>query len=180
MPWTTSGVGKAGQRRWMPLLDAINDTALLSRRYLITELFFLLTRTLLPEQITANRAAMARVYHFKKQLAARLVLLTTLGFDAHPAGNGEQAIAAIAHVKPQIVLMDLNMPVMDGFEAARRVRALPDARHLPLVAYSAQAGDRVEQRIRDAGFDRRLTKPAHVDELLEVFASVGIRAPDRA
>src|SRR5436190_20385318 len=75
-----------------------------------------------------------------------VMLLSTLGFDAHPASDGEQALAALAVVRPQIVLMDLNMPVMDGFEAARRARELPEARDVPFVAYSAQGGERIEQR----------------------------------
>jgi len=109
-----------------------------------------------------------------------VVLLATLGYEPHAAGNGEQALAALPRVRPEIVLMDLNMPVMDGFEAARRARELPAARDLPMVAYSAQAGDRIEQRVREAGFDRRLTKPARVDELLAAFASVGVPAPGDA
>lgn len=108
-----------------------------------------------------------------------VVLLGTLGFEPHPAGNGEQALAALPHVRPQIVLMDLNMPVMDGFEAARRARDMPDAQGVPIVAYSAQAGLHVEERIRQAGFSARLTKPADVEELLATFASVGVELPTR-
>lgn len=103
-----------------------------------------------------------------------LTLLATLGYEPHPAGDGEQALAALARIVPDVVLMDLNMPVMDGFEAARRVRMLPATRGLPLVAYSAQSGERIEQRVRDAGFDRRLTKPAQLDQLLAVLVSLGL------
>jgi two-component system CheB/CheR fusion protein len=106
-----------------------------------------------------------------------LTLLATLGYEPHPAGDGEQALAALALVAPDVVLMDLNMPVMDGFEAARRVRTLPAMRGLPLVAYSAQSGERIEERVREAGFDRRLTKPAQVDQLLDVLASLGFPPP---
>lgn len=108
-----------------------------------------------------------------------VVLLGTLGFEPHPAGNGEQALAELPRVRPNIVLMDLNMPVMDGFEAARRAREMPDAQGVPIVAYSAQAGDRVEERIRAAGFTARLTKPADVEELLAAFAAVGMALPER-
>lgn len=106
-----------------------------------------------------------------------IVLLDTLGYEPHPAGNGAQALAAIARVRPEVVLMDLNMPVMDGFETARRVRALPGTRGLPLVAYSAQRGERIDQTVREAGFDRQLTKPAQVEQLLAVLASVGVPPP---
>ena len=109
-----------------------------------------------------------------------LTLLATLGYDPHPASDGEQALAELARVRPEIVLMDLNMPVMDGFEAARRVRTLPAARDLPLVAYSAQSGERIEARVREAGFDRRLTKPAQVDQLLAVLASLGVPPPPQS
>lgn len=107
-----------------------------------------------------------------------VVLLGTLGFEPHPANDGAQALAVLPEVRPQIVLMDLNMPVMDGFEAARRARELPAAQGIPLVAYSAQAGQRIEERVREAGFAARLTKPARVEELLAAFASLGVQPPD--
>jgi CheY-like chemotaxis protein len=99
-----------------------------------------------------------------------VTLLATLGFETHEAHNGEQALAALLHVRPEVVLMDLNMPVMDGFEAARRARELPAAHGVRIVAYSAQAGRSIDERVREAGFDVRLTKPARVEELLAAFA----------
>lgn len=105
--------------------------------------------------------------------------LKKAGFRVIEAANGEMALEKMRQGLPDLVLMDVNMPVMDGFEAARRAREMPDAQGVPIVAYSAQAGDRVEERIRAAGFTARLTKPADVEELLATFAAVGMALPER-
>ena len=98
------------------------------------------------------------------------LLLVTLGYEVRLAGDGAQALAALSDFSPRVVLMDLNMPVMDGFEAARRIRETPDGAAVELIAYTAQSGERIQQRIREAGFDRSLTKPADLEHMIEVLA----------
>ena len=88
------------------------------------------------------------------------------GYTVDFAGNGAEALSQAAAHRPDLVLMDLGLPVMDGWEATRRMKADPDLRTVPVVALSAHAmaGDR--QRAMDAGADDYDTKPVDLERLL--------------
>ena len=93
-------------------------------------------------------------------LALMTYLLDAYGFETAAAGNGEEALACLADwPDAAAVLCDIQMPVMDGYEFARRFRAHPSWVGIPLVAVTALAmvGDR--ERILAAGFDAYLAKP---------------------
>ncbi|RTL86901.1 MAG: hybrid sensor histidine kinase/response regulator [Hyphomicrobiales bacterium] len=92
-------------------------------------------------------------------------LLQQLGAVAEAVYCGESGVARVAALRPEIVLLDLGMPGIDGFETARRIRALPEGRKLLLVALSGWGEEQVQARMGPAGFDRRLTKPAEVEAL---------------
>jgi PAS domain S-box-containing protein len=83
--------------------------------------------------------------------------------------NAEQGIEVIRESQPHVVIMDINLPGMSGYEAARRLRDWPETRNIPVIALTAAAmvGDR--KRLEQAGFARYLTKPAKVAELLEAL-----------
>jgi CheY-like chemotaxis protein len=85
------------------------------------------------------------------------------------AADGEEALESIAATAPDLVLMDISMPKMDGFEALRRLRANGTTRHLPVVALTAHAirGDR--ERMLNAGFDGYVSKPLDEDVLLSLI-----------
>ncbi len=87
--------------------------------------------------------------------------LGRLGYTAHVASNGEEALAAIALHDYALVLMDCQMPVLDGFEATRRIRDAErcDGRHLPIVAMTANAAEGDRERCLAAGMDDYLAKP---------------------
>ncbi len=98
-------------------------------------------------------------------------VLLKLGHDAVFAENGEEALRAAQAEDFDIVLMDLHMPVMDGFEASRAIRALPMPRGaMPIVALTADAFQDSQQRAHDAGMDELLTKPAHLPQLRDLLA----------
>jgi two-component system CheB/CheR fusion protein len=98
-------------------------------------------------------------------------LMTVLGaHDVRTASSGEQGLRIAADVKPEIVLLDLKMPEMDGYEVARRIRQEPWGRHVMLVALTGWGQDEHRRRTREAGFDRHLTKPAALAELQSVLA----------
>ncbi len=86
------------------------------------------------------------------------------------AFDGLQALEALDTFKPDIALLDIGMPGMDGYELARRIRATPRGRNLVLVALTGwgQADDK--KRAADAGFDEHLTKPVDPDLLTRVIA----------
>ena len=93
------------------------------------------------------------------QVQARMVLVD----------NGQQALDAYRDDTFDIVLMDMQMPVMDGLEATRRIRALPLARQPRIYAMSASVLDRERQACLDAGMDRHLAKPLRRQELEDIL-----------
>lgn len=99
-------------------------------------------------------------------------MLLPLGFQVLTADNGLTALELLTIHQPNIVLMDLVMPVMDGFEATRRIRQLPQMQNLVIVAVSASAFDQNRERSLIAGCDRFITKPIDLDILLQNLADL--------
>jgi CheY-like chemotaxis protein len=80
-------------------------------------------------------------------------------FDIVEAGNGREALDAVESAPPDLIFMDLKMPVMDGWEATRQIRALERGRDIPIIALTAQAMAGDEQKALAAGCDDYLAKP---------------------
>jgi len=93
-------------------------------------------------------------------------LLGNAGYELTEAENGEEAIAAVGRRRPDLILMDIQLPVMDGYEATRRIRTNPDLRSVPIIAVTsyALAGD--EDKAFAAGCDGYVTKPYSPRDLL--------------
>jgi signal transduction histidine kinase/ActR/RegA family two-component response regulator len=85
------------------------------------------------------------------------------------APTAEIGIEIVRARQPHLVIMDINLPGMSGFEATRQLQEWQETRHIPVVALSAAAMVRDKARVRDAGFYRYLTKPVKVDELAAVL-----------
>ena len=94
-------------------------------------------------------------------------LLTAAGYEIFEATDGETGVAMAGELKPDLILMDIQLPVIDGYEATRRIKADPATRHIPIVAVTsyALAGD--ELRTREAGCDGYIAKPYSPRNLLE-------------
>ena len=88
------------------------------------------------------------------------------------APTAEIGIELVRARLPKVVLMDINLPGMSGFEALRRLREWPETREIPVLALSAAAMDRDKKRAEQAGFHRYLTKPVRVNELTEVLEAL--------
>jgi CheY-like chemotaxis protein len=88
------------------------------------------------------------------------MLLKLLGADVHVVYDGPGALSAIDSFRPSVVLLDIGLPSMDGYEVARRIRRRPELDGLTLIALTGwgQTEDRV--RTREAGFQHHLVKPA--------------------
>jgi two-component system, cell cycle response regulator DivK len=99
------------------------------------------------------------------------------GYELIAAPDGEIGIALAKSEAPALILMDLSLPVMDGWEATRRLKAASETRHIPVVALSAHsmAGDR--EKALAAGCDDFDTKPVELPRLLEKIASLLARGP---
>jgi CheY-like chemotaxis protein len=94
-------------------------------------------------------------------------LLEPLGFEVLEATNGQEGLNKAIEVKPDVILMDLVMTVMDGFEATRRLRMLPDFKQVVVIAISASVFDFDKQQSREVGCDDFLPKPVREADLLE-------------
>jgi len=99
------------------------------------------------------------------------------GFDVLIARDGEQGVAMARSEQPDLILMDLNMPIMDGWEATRQLKGASETEAIPVIALSAHAmtGDR--ERAIDAGCDDYDTKPVRIDSLM---AKIGKLLPGEA
>lgn len=93
------------------------------------------------------------------------IMLRMLGYETQLAFNGQQAVRLVPEFNPHAVVLDLSMPVMDGYEAARQVRAMNDGHRILLIALTAFSHDESRQKAYDAGFNVYLTKPAESAQL---------------
>ena len=93
-------------------------------------------------------------------------LLQFYGFRVVEAVKGNEAVEKAMHLLPDIVLMDLALPGMDGWQATRELKAHPRTRKIPVIAVTAHALPEDERKALDAGCDSFLTKPVHPTELL--------------
>ena len=92
-------------------------------------------------------------------------------YETRTAFTGPDAVAAAAEFAPEVVLLDLGLPGMDGFEVARRLRAMPTLAGAFLIAMSGYGSDKDRAEARDAGFDEYLIKPINLDLLRERLRS---------
>jgi len=105
------------------------------------------------------------VYMLTRRLARR-------GYEVIVAGDGAQGLAVAQAERPALILMDLSLPVMDGWEATRRLKAAPETAAIPVIALSAHAmaGDR--EKALAAGCDDYDTKPVDLPRLLDKIAAL--------
>lgn len=96
-------------------------------------------------------------------------ILERAGYDAFLAVNGRDGVAAARLQKPDLILMDLTMPEMDGWLAAQKLKADEVTKSIPLYALSAHARPSERKRALEAGCDGYVSKPIHVAGFLEVI-----------
>ncbi|HEY9532448.1 MAG TPA: ATP-binding protein, partial [Burkholderiales bacterium] len=99
-------------------------------------------------------------------------VLELLGAQVRLAHAGPEAIEAVAAYRPSVVLLDLGMPGMDGYEVARRLRARQGGAPLSIVALTGWGQDEDRRRTLEAGFDHHLVKPADIEQLQSLLASL--------
>jgi len=88
------------------------------------------------------------------------------GFDVVRAADGAQAVAMARSEAPDLILMDMNLPIMDGWEATRQIRAQPGGASVPIVALTAHAMSGDREKALQAGCDDYHTKPVELPRLL--------------
>jgi CheY-like chemotaxis protein len=113
-----------------------------------------MTRILLVEDNEMNRDMLSR-------------RLSRRGFEVLVAENGQSGIQLTASEKPDIVLMDMSLPVMDGWEAARRLKSDPETSGIPIIALTAHAMASDRERALEAGCDDYDSKPVDMTRLVD-------------
>jgi CheY-like chemotaxis protein len=104
-------------------------------------------------------------------------LLRLYGYDVTIATDGRDAVRAATRFVPQAALIDLTLPVLDGFDVARQLRALTATRSCRLIAMTGWTADEYADRVRDAGFDEHLVKPISVHALLHALSTIPTTPP---
>ncbi|WP_165250914.1 PAS domain S-box protein [Paludisphaera soli] len=106
-------------------------------------------------------------------------LLTMKGHEVRTAHDGPEALRVLADFRPRLVLLDLGLPGMSGYEVARRVRESPALRGVELAALTGWGQDEDRRRTREAGFNHHLVKPADPVAVEAILAGLEPPAPDR-
>jgi len=93
-------------------------------------------------------------------------LLSSVGYELIEAADGAEAVAMAQAHRPDLILMDIQLPVMDGYEATRRIRANPELATVPIIAVTSYALSGDETKAREAGCDGYVAKPFSPRHLL--------------
>ncbi|MBI3553321.1 MAG: response regulator [Elusimicrobia bacterium] len=100
--------------------------------------------------------------------------LTASGYSVCQAQDGEQAVAAALSEAPDLILLDMAMPVMSGWDAARRIKAMPQTKDIPILAFTAYALAGDDLKAQEAGCDGYVPKPCIPKEVVaKIRATVG-------
>jgi CheY-like chemotaxis protein len=100
-------------------------------------------------------------------------LLRMRGHEVRMAHTGQEALAVAAEFLPQVVLLDIGLPDMVGYEVARRLRRMPELGNVILIAQTGWGQDEDRRRSREAGFDAHLVKPVELGAIRQVLATLG-------
>jgi CheY-like chemotaxis protein len=136
-----------------------------------------LPRAVAPAGAQAEAAGLARVKPRRFLIVddnvdatvSQALLLRHMGHEVETAYSGAAALEKAQAFQPEIVLLDIGMPGMDGYEVARRLRASPLGRDVKLVAQTGWGQDADRRRSREAGFDAHLAKPVDIEALMRLI-----------
>lgn len=96
-------------------------------------------------------------------------LLEIYGYDVNYARNGQEGVEMAIHWKPYMILMDLRMPIMDGYKAIQELKLNPTTRNIPVFVVSAWSSQREREQARLAGADQFFVKPPELTKLVEAI-----------
>jgi two-component system cell cycle response regulator DivK len=106
---------------------------------------------------------------FEDNRIALKLMLKLAGFEALEAIDGEQAIEVTEREKPDLVLMDISLPMIDGLQATRAIRSNVEFQQLPIIIVSAHDSEQTRDEAREAGGTGYITKPIEFEELKKVI-----------
>lgn len=98
--------------------------------------------------------------------------LTRAGFDVKVAMNGREGVDWAKTLLPDLIVMDLNLPGLDGWEATRRLKTQAETKHIPIIVLTAHTSDKSRNRAFESGCDEYATKPVDFAGLIEKIRSI--------
>jgi CheY-like chemotaxis protein len=119
------------------------------------------------ESAKRSRPLVLIVDDFEDNRAMYAEYLTYSGYEVEQAADGQEAVHMTQRLLPDVVVMDLSLPILDGWEATRRVKADARTRNIPIIALSGHALARHSRGAREAGCDAFLAKPCLPETLVE-------------
>ncbi|MCA0452761.1 MAG: response regulator [Chloroflexi bacterium] len=106
--------------------------------------------------------------HYDNVMIAQ-TMLEYHGATVRIANDGEGGLALLRETVPTIILLDLSMPVMNGWDMLKQIRKMPQLAHVPVIAVTAHAMDGDKAKVLDAGFDEYVSKPYNVEQLISTM-----------
>jgi two-component system, cell cycle response regulator DivK len=103
--------------------------------------------------------------------------LVRRGYEVVLATDGAEGVAMASRERPDLILMDMSLPIIDGWQATRQIKTTADTRHIPVIALTAHAMDGDERRAREAGCDDFDTKPVDLPRLLSKIDALLVSQP---
>ncbi len=123
------------------------------------------------EPAATNRRRILIVDDNQDSAESLAMLLTLKGNETHTASDGQEAVEAAARLRPDVILLDIGLPNMNGYEACRRIREQPGGNEVVIVALTGWGQDEDRRRSREAGFDEHLVKPLDPAVLMKLLAA---------
>ncbi len=108
---------------------------------------------------------------FDDNRTALRLMLNLAGFDVLEAVDGRQAVEAVWRNRPDLVLMDITLPVIDGLQATREIRSHAEFQHLPIIIVSAHDNEEMRQQAVAAGGTAYLSKPIEFEEMKKIIVN---------
>lgn len=99
-------------------------------------------------------------------------MMKLMGNDTYTAYDGEEAVAVAAAVRPDVILLDIGLPKLNGYDACRRIREQQDSKPIVIIAQTGWGADEDRQRTYEAGFDHHMVKPVDPTDLMTMLAGV--------
>ena len=142
------------------------------------------TRAVVKEDLPTTRLRLLVVDDNRDSVDSLSTLLRLMGNDVHMAFDGVEAVHAVQSLRPDVVLLDVGLPLQNGFEAARMIRSEPWGRDVVLIALTGWGQEQDRRRSREAGFDHHLVKPVDPRVLMNLVTELfhgarrGVAAPE--
>jgi CheY-like chemotaxis protein len=135
--------------------------------------------------MTSNGKHILIVDDYPDALDIWALYLGSLGYQVSTAADGAAAIAQAEQLQPDLIVLDLELPCISGFEAAERIRRNPSTQDIPLIAATGYSHQRQLAMAREAGFDQVVVKPVDPDSLLQEIErlldmTVAVRQPNNS